>query len=94
MSEEVKKITEEELKQVVTFQNDLAKAIQNIGILEAEKHAVLHVVAGINQDQGKLKQELEEKYGSISINLQDGSYEEIKPEAKEEDAGPTSLWRS
>jgi len=86
MSEEVKKITEEELKQVVTFQNKLAKAIQDIGILEAEKHAVLHVVAGLNQDQGKLKQELEEKYGSVSINLQDGSYEEIKSETKEEDA--------
>jgi len=46
----------------------------------------LHVVAGINQDQAKLKQELEEKYGSVSINLQDGSYEEIKPETKEDEA--------
>ena len=86
MSEEIKKITEEELKKVVNGQNELAKAIQNVGILEAEKHAVLHHIAGLNQDQGKLKQELEEKYGSISINLQDGSYEEIKPETKEEDA--------
>ena len=83
MSEEVKKITEEELKKVVTFQNELAKAIQDVGILEAEKHAVLHRVAGLNQDQGKLKQELEEKYGSVSINLQDGSYEEIKPEKED-----------
>mgnify|MGYP003676865601 FL=1 len=83
MSKEVKKITEEELKKVVTFQNELAKAIQDVGILEAEKHAVLHRVAGLNQDQGKLKQELEEKYGSISINLQDGSYEEIKPEKED-----------
>ena len=83
MSEEVKKITEEELKNVVTFQNELAKAVQDVGILEAEKHAVLHRVAGLNQDQGKLKQELEEKYGSVSINLQDGSYEEIKPEKED-----------
>ena len=83
MSKEVKKITEEELKKVVTFQNELAKAVQNVGILEAEKHAVLHRVAGLNQDQGKLKQELEEKYGSVSINLQDGSYEEIKPEKED-----------
>ena len=83
MSEEVKKITEEELKKVVTFQNELAKAVQDVGILEAEKHAVLHRVAGLNQDQGKLKQELEEKYGSVSINLQDGSYEEIKSEKED-----------
>ena len=71
------------LKKVVTFQNELAKAVQDVGILEAEKHAVLHRVAGLNQDQGKLKQELEEKYGSVSINLQDGSYEEIKPEKED-----------
>ena len=83
MSKEVKKITEEELKKVVTFQNELAKAVQDVGILEAEKHAVLHREAGLNQDQGKLKQELEEKYGSVSINLQDGSYEEIKPEKED-----------
>ena len=85
MKEKENKITEEELKQVVTFQNDLAKAIQNIGILEAEKHAALHMLAGANEDQEKTKKELEEKYGSISVNISDGSYEEVKKEEAEKE---------
>jgi len=85
MSEEIKKITEEELKKVLDNNAKLVKVLQDIGFYEAEKHALLHVSAGINKDIQDSKQELEEKYGSISINLQDGSYEEIKPETKEEE---------
>jgi hypothetical protein len=34
-------------------------------------------------EQDKSKKELEEKYGKININLQDGSYEIIKDEEKD-----------
>ena len=47
------------------------------------QHALLHELAGVNQDQGKLKNDLEDKYGPIDINLEDGSYTEHKP-AKDE----------
>jgi len=83
MSEEIKKITEEELSKIKDFQNKIAKTLQDVGVLEAEKHALLHMVSGLNQDQEKLKKELEEKYGSININLADGTFEEIKKEEKE-----------
>ena len=82
---EVKKITEEELKKVLDNNTKLVKVLQDIGFYEAEKHGLLHVSAGINKDIQDSKQELEEKDGSISINLQDGSYEAIKPETKEEE---------
>jgi hypothetical protein len=36
--------------------------------------------AGIQEEDNKFKQELEEEYGKININLEDGSYEEIKEE--------------
>jgi hypothetical protein len=49
-----------------------------MGVLESQKHAILHDLAGVNEDQEKLKKELEEKYGAININLEDGSYEAIK----------------
>jgi hypothetical protein len=52
--------------------------LQNMGVLESQKHAILHDLAGVNEDQEKLKKELEEKYGAININLEDGSYEAIK----------------
>ena len=34
---------------------------------------------------GDAKKELEEKYGQVNINLQDGSYEEIVPEVEAEE---------
>jgi predicted nucleic acid-binding Zn-ribbon protein len=73
-----KKITEEELKNAVEFQDKLYKITTDIGVLETRKHALLHDLAGINQDQEKFKKELEAKYGKININLEDGSYTKIE----------------
>jgi len=84
MKEETKKITEEELTNIYNVQNALNQALSQIGILETEKHAVLHHVAGLNQDQEKFKKELEDKYGSINIDLKDGSYTVIEDEVEEE----------
>ncbi len=84
MKEETKKITEEELTNIYNVQNALNQAVSQIGMLETEKHAVLHQVAGLNQDQEKIKQELENKYGSINIDLKDGSYTVIEDEVVEE----------
>jgi len=85
MSEENKKLTEKELKKVQDHQGQIGRLIHNIGVLEAEKHAALHILAGANEDQEKTKKELEEKYGSININISDGSYEEIKKEETEKE---------
>jgi hypothetical protein len=65
-------------------QNALNKVVNQIGMLETEKHGLLHHVAGLNQDQEKIKQELENKYGSINIDLTDGSYTVIEDEVVEE----------
>ena len=72
------KITKEELEKVVDFQNKLYKITTDIGVLETQKHAALHDLAGVNQDQEKLKKEIEDTYGAININLEDGSYTKIE----------------
>lgn len=72
------KITKEELKKVVDFQNKLYKITTNIGVLETQKHAALHDLAGVNKEQEEYKKVLQDKYGSININLEDGTYTEIK----------------
>tara|TARA_Y100001963_G_scaffold27651_1_gene37665 strand:- start:7082 stop:7327 length:246 start_codon:yes stop_codon:yes gene_type:complete len=77
------KITKEELDKILTFQNNIAQLLHKVGVAETEKHALLHELAGVNQDQGKLKNDLEKKYGSININLEDGTYTEVKPEENE-----------
>lgn len=76
------KITKEELEQLVALKNKQDQTVFNIGALESQKHSALHSLAEINQDVEKNKKALEEKYGQVSINLQDGTYEEIKEEVK------------
>jgi|TARA_R110002020_G_scaffold140042_3_gene311261 hypothetical protein len=74
-----KSITKEELKEILALQNNISQLLHKIGVVETEKHALLHELAGVNQDQGKLKNDLEEKYGPIDINLEDGTYSKHKP---------------
>jgi len=78
MSKKVNKLETEEFDKIIDFQKKIRTMLQNMGVLESQKHAILHDLAGVNEDQEKLKKELEEKYGAININLEDGSYEAIK----------------
>ena len=66
---EKNKITKEELEKVVDFQNKLYKITTDIGVLETQKHAALHDLAGVNQEQEEYKKTLEDKYGSINVDL-------------------------
>ena len=75
---EENKITKEELDKIVKFQNDLYQLSTDVGILEVKKHAILHEIAGVNGEQEDYKKVLEEKYGRININLEDGTFEELK----------------
>ncbi len=76
-----KSITAEELKQVKDQQTELGQVVNQIGQLEANKHALLHKIAGINQTIEETKKQLEEKYGSINIDLETGTYTEIEDES-------------
>ncbi len=74
------KVTAEELKQIKDQQTELGQVVNQIGQLEANKHALLHKIAGINEGIENTKKQLEEKYGSINIDLETGTYTEIQPE--------------
>jgi hypothetical protein len=78
--EVVKQITKEQLETITKQQKDLNILFSNIGVLEAQKHALLHQVAEVNQTSEEFKAELEKEYGAINIDLSDGSYTEIVPE--------------
>ena len=75
------KITAEELKTIKDQQTELGQVINQIGQLEANKHALLHKIAGINEGIEETKKQLEEKYGSINIDLEKGTYTEIEDES-------------
>jgi len=83
MSEEAKQmITEDQLKKIQDFQKELNKLLNEVGFLEAQKSAVLGKFHEENKKTEEFKKELEKEYGSININLEDGSFEPIE---KEED---------
>jgi len=77
------KITEEQLKQLQEQEGKKNAIKHDIGLLETQKHALLHAFANIQEEQDKLKVQLEEEYGKINVNLQDGSYEIIAEEEAE-----------
>ena len=78
--EKVRKITEEQLTVIKDHQKDLNKSLTNLGFLETQKHSLLHEYAGLVEDIEKYKKELEDIYGAININIEDGTYTDIEKE--------------
>jgi len=74
------KIKEEQLKKIQEQQAAVTKILNEVGYLEANKHGLLHELAGVNEGIEEFKKELEEEYGAVNINLEDGTYTEIKEE--------------
>jgi vacuolar-type H+-ATPase subunit D/Vma8 len=72
------KVTKEQLDKITDQQKALNMMLSNIGVLESQKHALLHQIAEVNKEIEETKVELENEYGAININLEDGSYTEIE----------------
>jgi len=77
-----KKITKEQLKNVNENQNKLIELVNKIGMIETQKHALLHDVAEVNKNVEDFKAELEKEYGSVSIDLKTGEYTKIEDDSK------------
>ena len=80
MSKKELKITEEQLKVLKAQQASKANIVTDIGVVEAQKHELLHTLANVMDKQRELATELEEQYGKINVNLEDGSYEVVEVE--------------
>jgi predicted nucleic acid-binding Zn-ribbon protein len=80
--EVVKQITQEQLETITNQQKDLNALLVNVGIVESQKHGLLHQIAELNNAIEDTKSKLQEEYGAININLTDGSYTEIEAEAE------------
>jgi hypothetical protein len=80
------KITNEELETIKAQQSTLQTLIYDIGLLQTQQHSKLHEIAQVNEGINEHKTLLEKKYGSININVEDGTYTEIEKEAVVENA--------
>ena len=77
------KIKEDQLKKIQEQQAAVTKILNEVGYLEANKHGLLHELAGVNEGIEEFKKELEEEYGAVNINLEDGTYTAIEKEEEE-----------
>ena len=82
------KITQEQLEELQGYVGKLNNAATQIGNLELQKHQINHAAAEVQSDLNKFQAKLEEKYGKVQINIQDGTY---KPIEEEEVVGPEVL---
>ena len=74
------KIKEDQLKKIQEQQAAVTKILNEVGYLEANKHGLLHELAGVNEGIEDFKKELEKEYGAVNINLEDGTYTAIEKE--------------
>ena len=63
-------------------QDKLIGLVNQIGMIETQKHGLLHDVAEVNRKVEEFKAELEKQYGAVSIDLKTGEYTKIEDESK------------
>ena len=85
MSEKELKITEEQLQKVQAQVKVRGQLVADIGAAAAQKHELLHALNNVMQKTKETADELEEEYGKININLEDGTYEVNKEEELKEE---------
>ena len=84
IAQDVNKITDEELKLVQEKVGKINQVQMQVGGLEAQKHIALHQITNLQEELQVVQKELEDKYGKVSVNLQDGTIKPIEDEANKE----------
>tara|TARA_R100001377_G_scaffold76932_1_gene54005 strand:+ start:72 stop:338 length:267 start_codon:yes stop_codon:yes gene_type:complete len=80
MSEEVKKITEEQLESIQNLVKQINNGQLQIGQIETQKHALLHQIAEVQKGLKDMQDKLEEEYGKVNVNITDGTIAPIEEE--------------
>ena len=80
------KVTDEQLKKLQEIVGAMNGATTRVGQIETQKHAVLHDLTLMREDLLNFQAELEEQYGKVNVNIQDGTISEREDvEANKED---------
>jgi|TARA_B100002052_G_C15824843_1_gene572375 hypothetical protein len=82
-NKEVKKITDEELKELQDQVSKINSAQLRLGGIESQKHTLVHGINAMQKEVQDMQVKLEEKYGKVSINITTG---EITEEPQDEQA--------
>ena len=82
----VDKISEEHLKELQGHVNKINQAQLQLGGLESQKHSLLHAIANMQTELTEFQNKLEEEYGKVSVNIQDGTIAPLPEENVEDEA--------
>lgn len=74
------KIKDEQLKDLQEKVGTIQQLQAQIGNVEGQKHILLHQLVGMQEELQKLQTALQDEYGKVSINIQDGTFEEVTEE--------------
>ena len=74
------KVTKDELKNLQEQEQKKQAILHDLGLLATQSHTLSHMFAELALASETNKKAIEEKYGNISIDLNDGSYENLKDE--------------
>jgi hypothetical protein len=71
------KITDEQLQNLQSLLNEINKNQLSIGQLETQKAGIIEGVSQLQLKLREIQASLEEEYGKVSVNIQDGSISEL-----------------
>ena len=71
------KITDEQLQNLQSLLNEINKNQLSIGQLETQKAGIIEGVGQLQLKLREIQASLEEEYGKVSVNFQDGSISEL-----------------
>ena len=74
------KLSKDELKTFKDQEQQKQAILHDLGLLATQSHTLSHMFAELAMKQEKNKKDLEEKYGNIEVNLEDGTFKLITDE--------------
>ena len=74
------KLSKDELKTFKDQEQQKQAILHDLGLLTTQSHTLSHMFAELAMKQEKNKKQLEEKYGNIEVNLEDGTFKLITDE--------------
>ena len=77
MNKKVEKITDEQLQKLQGHVNKINQAQLQLGQLESQKYSLVGVIPQLQKELKDFQDKLEEEYGKVSINIADGTMQEI-----------------
>jgi len=71
------KITDEQLKDLQGIVGQINSSQLNIGQLETQKAGIIQGIGELQKKLKDMQKTLEEEYGQVSVNIQDGTISEL-----------------